>query len=287
MYIHCSGCAWFVIVNNDKDTDMWIAPLDIGSDDEYFYDDGILRKYFISIYHSVLLMTGNDSFPVGDLQVFFVVFANTLGAIINANILGNMAVLIQDLNKKTDAFQKKLDQVNTAMQNIKIPADIQSRIVGFLQFTQQQQENQKELKLFIENISPSLKHQVIEFIFQNVLNEHDIFKNEKELVNLLFSKMELSMFDPEEVVIRQGEIAHHLFFISKGECEVYVADENREDTFSQVLGPGTYFGEIALISNVRRTATVQTKNYSNIGLIDQQTVNEIFTIFPDVKNYMK
>lgn len=115
MYIHCSGCAWFVIVNNDKDTDMWIAPLDIGSDDEYFYDDGILRKYFISIYHSVLLMTGNDSFPVGDLQVFFVVFANTLGAIINANILGNMAVLIQDLNKKTDAFQKKLDQVNTAM----------------------------------------------------------------------------------------------------------------------------------------------------------------------------
>lgn len=132
-----------------------------------------------------------------------------------------------------------------------------------------------------------MKHQVIEFIFQNVLNEHDIFKNEKELVNLLFSKMELSMFDPEEVVIRQGEIAHHLFFISKGECEVYVADENREDTFSQVLGPGTYFGEIALISNVRRTATVQTKNYSNIGLIDQQTVNEIFTIFPDVKNYMK
>jgi len=34
---------------------------------------------------------------------------NTFGAIINANILGNMAVLIQDLNKKTDAFQKKLD----------------------------------------------------------------------------------------------------------------------------------------------------------------------------------
>ena len=118
MYIHCSGCAWFSIVNHDE---TWIAPLDIGSDDEYLYDDDILRKYFISIYHSVLLMTGNDAFPVGDLQVFFVVFSNTVGAIINANILGNMAVLIQDLNRKTDAFQKKLDKVNTAMQNIKLP----------------------------------------------------------------------------------------------------------------------------------------------------------------------
>lgn len=102
-------------------------------------------------------MMGNDIFPVGDLQVFFVVLSNTVGAIINANILGNMAVLIQDLNKKTDAFQKKLDQVNTAMHNIKIPPDIQSKVVGFLQYTQQSQENQKELNLFIQNISPSLK----------------------------------------------------------------------------------------------------------------------------------
>ena len=155
MYIHCSGCAWFSIVNHDE---TWIAPLDIGSDDEYLYDDTILRKYFISIYHSVLLMTGNDAFPVGDLQVFFVVFSNTVGAIINANILGNMAVLIQDLNRKTDAFQKKLDKVNTAMQNIKLPATLQSKVVGFLQYTQQSQENQKELTLFIQNISPSLKH---------------------------------------------------------------------------------------------------------------------------------
>lgn len=129
----------------------------MGDEPNVLYDDSLLRKYFIAIYHSVLLMMGNDIFPVGDLQVFFVVLSNTVGAIINANILGNMAVLIQDLNKKTDAFQKKLDQVNTAMQNIKIPPNIQSKVVGFLQYTQQSQENQKELNLFIQNISPSLK----------------------------------------------------------------------------------------------------------------------------------
>ena len=81
-------------------------------------------------------MMGNDIFPSGDAQVFFVVTANTFGAILNANILGNMAVLIQDLNKKTDAFQKKLDKINTAMQNIKMPQDIQAKVFGFLQFTQ-------------------------------------------------------------------------------------------------------------------------------------------------------
>lgn len=68
-------------------------------------------------------------------------------------------------------------------------------------------------------------------------------------MNILFSKMELLMYDPEEVIIRQGQIADHLYFISKGECEVTVADENREDTFVQILNPGCYFGEIALISS--------------------------------------
>lgn len=160
MYIHCTGCAWFSIAKIDE---TWIPPLDLGSD-HVIYKESLLRQYFIGIYHSVLMMMGNDIYPVGDLQVFFVVFANTLGAILNANILGNMAVLIQDLNKKTDAFQKRLDQVNTAMHNIKLPQDIQARVVGFLQYTQQSQENQRELNLFIQNISPSLKMQVFEFI---------------------------------------------------------------------------------------------------------------------------
>lgn len=69
------------------------------------------------------------------------------------------------------------------------------------------------------------------------------------MINLLFSKMELQMLDPEEVVIRQGQVANKLFFISKGECEVYVQDEYRKDTFVQILTAGHYFGEIALITN--------------------------------------
>lgn len=65
----------------------------------------------------------------------FTILALIIGALIYSNILSNMAVLIQDLNKKSDAFQKKLDVVNTAMHNIHLPQDIQSKVVGFLLFT--------------------------------------------------------------------------------------------------------------------------------------------------------
>jgi len=58
-----------------------------------------------------------------------------------------------------------------------------------------------------------------------------MFKNDKQLVNILFSKMELQMYDPEDIVIRQSERAERLYFISKGECEVRVNDENRNEAF--------------------------------------------------------
>lgn len=38
----------------------------MGSDNNV-YEQEIIRQYFISIYHSVLLLTGNDILPVGDI----------------------------------------------------------------------------------------------------------------------------------------------------------------------------------------------------------------------------
>jgi hypothetical protein len=52
----------------------------------------------------VLLLTGNDINPVGEFQIFFVVGSMMLGAVVNATIFGNMALLILDMNKRADEF---------------------------------------------------------------------------------------------------------------------------------------------------------------------------------------
>ena len=50
-----------------------------------------------------------------------------------------------------------------------------------------------------------------------------------------------------------------------------------------MLKPGQHFGEIALLTNSKRTATIQTKNYSTIGMVSQDNFNELLHIFPDIK----
>ena len=101
-----------------------------------FYGETNYFKYYVCFYNTVLMLAGNDINPVGDAQIFFVVASMMLGAVVNATIFGNMALLILDMNKKADEFQTIIDTSNTAMKIEKMPPDIQSRVVAYLNYIQ-------------------------------------------------------------------------------------------------------------------------------------------------------
>lgn len=122
MFIHCQACVWFKIVNQDQ---TWTAPLDGIDPNNDLYNDSTSRKYLISVYYSILLLTCNDITPTGQWKIFFCTSAVTLGAIINSIIFGNMALIIQNLNLKNTEFQESIDLANTAMKNMDMPKDLQ------------------------------------------------------------------------------------------------------------------------------------------------------------------
>ena len=67
-------------------------------------------------------------------------------------------------------------------------------------------------------------------------------------------------------VVRQGEPGGHFYVIEDGELEVSVT--GRMDTVR--IGPGSGFGEIALLRQVPRTATVRTVTTCRLWTIDRE-----------------
>jgi hypothetical protein len=107
LYLHLVGCTWYFIVKSEKE---WIPPLDYVFVVTNFFNEDDNFKYWMSVYHAVLILTGNDIGPRNStFQTFFVTVFVTFGAIVNAYIFGELVVLVAIMNAKTALFVDKLD----------------------------------------------------------------------------------------------------------------------------------------------------------------------------------
>ena len=163
-----------------KDDKEWMPPLDYVWVATNIYNESTFEKYLSAAYHSVLVLAGNDIGPRGNLQVIFVPIMLIFAAIINANIFGNIAVLLQQINRKGMEFQEKLENANSSMKSLLIPDDFQKTIRMYLTSTQNTLDHQKELDSFMSMLSPSLKTQVTRYIFQDIIMLNKVFISEDD-----------------------------------------------------------------------------------------------------------
>ena len=72
----------------------------------------------------------------------------------------------------------------------------------------------------------------------------------------LMEQMEMKTVLPEEVIIREGEVDDAMFIISSGKVKVTKTAESGQEIVLAHLSDGTFFGEMALLSESPRTASV-------------------------------
>jgi len=60
------------------------------------------------------------------------------------------------------------------------------------------------------------------------------------------------------VVIERGDDSSALYFIASGQVRIYLAGEDGKEITLNELGPGDYFGELALVGETQRTASAIT-----------------------------
>lgn len=182
------------------------------------YDRDIYYKYWDSFYHSVMMLNGNEVGPRDFIQYVYVSSLLIIGAMLNANIFGNMAVLLQELNKKASRFREKMDTAKTAMKNMGLPSSLNNKVINYLLYTQGNLDKQREFKIMNSMISPSLKMEVIRTTFSQIIIINPIFGGGNEdLVDSVLQRILTESFLPEDTIIKQDNDADNLYFCYQGE----------------------------------------------------------------------
>jgi CRP-like cAMP-binding protein len=80
------------------------------------------------------------------------------------------------------------------------------------------------------------------------------------------------VFYKGQTIIEQGAMGHRAFYIESGTVEIAVKEDNHTLTVSR-LGPGEIFGEMALIENCPRTASVKAVEDTVVTEISQDVLD--------------
>lgn len=99
---------------------------------------------------------------------------------------------------------------------------------------------------------------------------------DEETLVALSSHATTATFKPGDKIVRQGDPADRLCLLRSGEVQVSISAQEHE-TPVRTLFPGDYFGEVALVSGGRRTATVTAVSDAQVISIDGDAFNRLLS----------
>lgn len=104
----------------------------------------------------------------------------------------------------------------------------------------------------------------------------------QEDLRFVFSRGITRSYPRHAMVINEGEESNALFYIQKGKVKIYVSEQGGKEAILNIQGPGEYFGELALIDNSPRSASVFTLEPSRLLLISRVNFERCFEEDPSL-----
>ena len=92
-----------------------------------------------------------------------------------------------------------------------------------------------------------------------------MFGFDERITAAVLEKLSLNLYKPDQKVAVQGEYPEELFFLVRGNCDVFKTLTSTTPLYVTTIEPGAMFGEIAAVLNCRSQASVVCKNYCTIA----------------------
>jgi cAMP-dependent protein kinase regulator len=117
-----------------------------------------------------------------------------------------------------------------------------------------------------EDVKQKIKARLLTAFMFMCLEENDL--------NIVIDAMDQRKCNPGETVIQEGEAGDVLYIVESGKLACTKVIDGSEK-FLKNYNPGDVFGELALLYNAPRAATIKSESESQLWVLDRNTFNNI------------
>lgn len=99
---------------------------------------------------------------------------------------------------------------------------------------------------------------------------------------VLMSHVNTRSFPKNTIVITEGDQSDSMYIVNEGQVKIYVSDEDGREMLLNILEPGDYFGELALIDQQPRSASAITMNNTRLSIISGADFRDVLMKHPEM-----
>jgi CRP/FNR family cyclic AMP-dependent transcriptional regulator len=89
-------------------------------------------------------------------------------------------------------------------------------------------------------------------------------------------------FPAHTIILREKEKSDSLYIILYGKVKVYVSEKDGNEVILNIQGRGDFFGEMALLDDVPRSASVMTMEPTRVSIMTKPAFRECLAQHPDI-----
>ncbi|KAI5633781.1 cyclic nucleotide-binding domain-containing protein [Phthorimaea operculella] len=276
---HWSGCLQFLVpMLQGFPPNSWVA---INELQGAFWLEQYSWALFKAMSH--MLCIGYGRFPPQSLTDMWLTMLSMIsGATCYALFLGHATNLIQSLDSSRRQYREKVKQVEEYMAYRKLPREMRQRITEYFEHRYQGKFFDEEV--ILGELSEKLREDVINYNCRSLVASVPFFANaDSNFVSDVVTKLRYEVFQPGDIIIKEGTIGNKMYFIQEGIVDIVMA--NGEVATS--LSDGSYFGEICLLTNARRVASVRAETYCNLFSLSVDHFNAVLDQYPLMRRTME
>lgn len=180
----------------------------------------------------------------------------------------------EELRNASEAFMSPISRTSSSQDSKLIPRDSSESIP--LQQSQSESDDFELSNFTRHDIPPQLLEKLATF---------PLFKNApRTFHNAIAGRLKLVQHHAQEYIVKFGEPAKSMYWILRG--SVAVTSPDGEAVHAELVA-GQFFGEIGILFNRPRTATVVAKTKVLLGVLTADNFNKVLPDFPAVERMIR